>query len=218
MPKHSSTVIRADHNSSFYRRFLLLAIAALVFMGFCLKDGFYAYPLQQERYREYTRLVDEGRGSEWESVATSREWSTEVPEKDRPDAEIASQFIMAGGCALVGGWLLFVVLSARGRWIESDGTKITTSWGQTVPFDAIESLDKKKWRNKGIAKVTYNDGGKVRKFAIDDFKFERDATDRILYALEQSIDVEKIIGGPPESASGASTEANSTEPDSTRPS
>ena len=206
MPKNSSSVIRADHNGSFYRRFLLLGIGALIFTGFCLKDGLYSWPHQKERWDEYNRLVDEERGGEWESFAASKGWSTEVPIEERTTADINGQFFMAGLSTLVGAWLLFVVFSAKGRWIEANGSQITTSWGQTVPFDAVESVDKKKWQNKGIAKVTYNDGSKARAFAIDDFKFTREETDQILYQLEQNIDAAKIVGGPPEPAPGAIAE------------
>ena len=60
-------------------------------------------------------------------------------------------------------------------------------------------LNKRKWRDKGIAKVTYRDGNRKRRFVIDDYKFHRHPTDAILYELEQKIGVDKITGGPPES-------------------
>ena len=44
------------------------------------------------------------------------------------------------------------VWRARGRWIESSDSGLTSSWGQSVDFDKIKSLDKRKWRNKGIAR------------------------------------------------------------------
>jgi hypothetical protein len=39
-------------------------------------------------------------------------------------------------------------------------------------------------------------------FVIDDFKFKREATDQILFELEQRIDIERITGGPPEPLPG----------------
>ena len=73
-----------------------------------------------------------------------------------------------------------------------------SSWGQSFQFDQVESLDKRKWRNKGIANVVYRDGARKRRFVIDDYKFMREPTDAILYELEQRIGIEKITSGPPE--------------------
>jgi hypothetical protein len=76
-----------------------------------------------------------------------------------------------------------------------------------VAFDQVESLEKRQWRNKGIAKLRYNDGGKKRTFVIDDFKFKRETTDKILAELENRIGVDKITGGPPEGFEIAEAEA-----------
>jgi hypothetical protein len=90
------------------------------------------------------------------------------------------------------------VWRARGRWIESTPSGITSSWGQSLDFDQVESLDKRKWRSKGIAKVTYRDNGRKRRFILDDYKFDRQATGQILRELESTIDAKMITGGPPE--------------------
>ena len=87
----------------------------------------------------------------------------------------------------------------RGRWIEASKTGIASSWGQNVDFDRVVSLDKKKWDKKGIAKVLYEDGNRRRRFVIDDFKFKREPTDRILRQLESRLQPEQITGGVPES-------------------
>ena len=62
----------------------------------------------------------------------------------------------------------------------------------------MESLNKRKWRSKGIAVVTYVSNNRRCKFAIDDYKFERFHTDAILCQLEQHIDPARIENGPPE--------------------
>ncbi|MEQ8837607.1 MAG: hypothetical protein RID07_12445, partial [Lacipirellulaceae bacterium] len=92
----------------------------------------------------------------------------------------------------------FHIVRSLGTWIEGNGSSITSSWGQTVPFDQVTQLDKKKWKNKGIAKVQYTDNGKKKTFVIDDFKFLREPTGDILRQLEGSIDHGKIVIGKPE--------------------
>ena len=63
------------------------------------------------------------------------------------------QFWMAGLAALVGFFPLFSVWRSRGRWIELNDSGLTSSWGQSVAFDQAELLEKRQWRNKGIAKL-----------------------------------------------------------------
>jgi hypothetical protein len=62
------------------------------------------------------------------------------------------------------------------------------------------SVDKRRWRSKGIAKVTYSDNGRKRRFTVDDYKFDRHPTGQVLRDLEAKIDPALITGGPPEAA------------------
>ena len=106
---------------------------------------------------------------------------------------------MAVIAAVVGLVLLSIPMRRRGRWIELDESGLRTSRGQSFQFDQVESINKRKWRNKGIAKITYRDGDRKRQFVLDDLKFMREPIDAVLLELEQKIGVEKITGGPPES-------------------
>ena len=144
---------------------------------------------------------------EWEAFATERGWSTSIPEESKTEEDFKtsivmqySMFIVAG---LIGMWLISIPLRARGRWIESTDGGITSSWGQSFNFDQVENVEKRQWRSKGIARVTYADSGRRRRFVIDDYKFDRHKTDAILYELEQHIDPELITGGPPDPPPGA---------------
>jgi hypothetical protein len=117
---------------------------------------------------------------------------------------------MAAMAGSIGLLLISIPLRMRGRWIEANDTGIISSWGQSLRFDQITAVNKRKWRDKGIAKVAYVDEkGRKRRFVIDDFKFHRYPTDDILYELEQRIDPALISGGPPE----AHREAVGGEPD-----
>jgi hypothetical protein len=120
--------------------------------------------------------------------------------------EIFTQYIQALVAFLAGAYLISLPIRARGRWIQADEHGITSSWGQSVPYDQIEQVNKRKWRDKGIAKVTYVDGGRRKMFVVDDFKFMREPTDQILYELEQRIEPERITGGPPEQPPGEHVE------------
>ena len=167
-----------------------------------LYDGFIGYPLAQERALVFEKLLEEERGDEWDAEATKRGWSTTPPAASKPheeyEVDVKMQFWMAGGTARVGFFPLLAVLALARTVDRTQQQGLTSSWGQTVHIDQVESLEKRQWRTKGIAKLRYNDGGRKRTFVIDDFKFKREPTDKILAEIENRIGHDKITGGPPE--------------------
>lgn len=205
-------VIRAENDPRYSRRFLIMGICAVGFALWSLYDGAIRYPAERaqgfEEFRaesktlakdpsskswsvtDFERLADEDRRLEWNTYAHERGVHS--------SADVVVQFIMATLAGLVGLLLVSIPLRSRGRWIEASDMGITSSWGESFRFDQVELLNKRKWRDKGIAKVTYRDGNRKRRFVIDDYKFDRHQTDAILYELEQKIGVDKITGGPPE--------------------
>jgi len=194
--------IRAERDGRFYLRFLLIGLGAMGFALWALYDGYIGYPLAQERAILFEKLIEEGRGDEWDAEATKRGWSTTPPAASKPEEEyevdVKMQFWMAGLAAVVGFFPLLSVFLSRGRWIELSGDTLTSSWGETVKMRQVTGLEKRQWRNKGIAKLRYDAGGKRRTFVIDDFKFKREPTDQILVEIEKQISHELITGGTPE--------------------
>lgn len=194
--------IRALRDGRFYLRFLIIGLAAFGFAGWALYDGFIGYPHAQERALVFEKLIEEKRGDEWDAEATKRGWSTTPPAASKPEEEfevdVKMQFWMAGLAAIVGFFPLLSVFRSRGRWIEFSKNTLTSSWGQTVNMDQVTGLEKRQWRNKGIAKLRYNDNGRTKTFVIDDFKFKREPTDKILAEIEKHISHDMITGGPPE--------------------
>ena len=82
--------------------------------------------------------------------------------------------------------------------MEADSTGIRSSWGRELRFDQIIHLDKKKWNNKGIAKIRYDDNGSKRTFVLDDCKFDREPSEQILRLVEANIREDQIVNGAPE--------------------
>ena len=195
--------IRAERDPRFYFRFLLIGLGALAFGLYCVYDGAIGYPTTQARALAYQKYVlDEKNEAKWQEVAAEHGWSTDYPGEPK-DAEkhivdVQMQFWMAGGCGLIAFFPLWSVWRSRGRWIELNKSGLTSSWGQSVSPDQVVSLDKRQWRSKGIARLKYLDGNRTRTFVIDDFKFKREPTDKILAEFEKRIGFDKITGGPPE--------------------
>ena len=113
---------------------------------------------------------------------------TSVPRFRKRSIDVMLQFIMLGVTCPFG--LIFAIAFARtfGRWIASDATGLTTSWGQHITYDAIRRLNKGRWAKKGIA-VVHHDGGKL---VLDDWKFERQPMDQIVEEVESHISADLI--------------------------
>lgn len=150
------------------------------------------YAMALKAYEDSTELADA-----WKTLAAKNEWPADPPEKLKGDPEIVTQYVMAAVCGLAAAYFIGVVLSTRGRWIELDGDRLTTSGGVSFTTDTITQIEKQKWIDKGLAYVRYNDG-KPRKFTVDDYKFQREETDAILYRIEQQAGLDKVVDGPPE--------------------
>ena len=195
--------IRADSNKSFLQRFLLIAIVCYGFALWSLYDGLVGYPAELERVRYYEELADRipdklERRAAWEAKAGEMGWPLADPKKTSKEIEsdIQWQYGMALVAFIVGTAVLINYLRTRKSWVELDGNQLIASWGQTVPLDGIIEIDKKRWANKGIARVRYQAGEAVRQFVLDDFKYDRAAMDKIMRAIEEKVDRNKITGGP----------------------
>lgn len=204
--------LRAENDPRYSRKFLIMGLVAFGFALWCLKDGLYSYPaVREQKFGEfktdYKKLFSEKDQhslsfEQFEIVATSEQregWEKYVVLREIPtQPNIFVQYLMAAGSALAGLILISIPLRARGRWIAANDSGITSSWGESFQFDEVELINKRKWRSKGIAKVTYVTGGRRRNFVVDDYKFDRYPVDAILYTLERRIDPGRILNGPPE--------------------
>ena len=175
-----------------------------------LYDGLVGYPAKRERgldkiqfFEDHPELDEKEKDDQWKARAAEKGWPTDNPlnpETKKPLApvDINEQFFYAGGAGLIGLGFLSRLLYMLGRWVESDGTKLRTKSGQEAEFSQITSLDKKKWQAKGIAFVKYQAEGRTGKIRLDDYYYNRPATQVILRDIEAAIDPAKIINGKPE--------------------
>lgn len=198
--------IRTNINTSHLVRLGIVGCFCTGMALYCLYDGFVGYPNQRIRANEFIAFKEEHSEEldpkdivdQWKLLAAERGWPTDNPGEPRSDYEIISQFVMAGLFGPIGLLFLFQLIINKGRWIESEGMKLTSSMGDDLELDQIVELNKKKWQKKGIAKLKYKTGEKVGKLILDDCNYERDTTNQILRHIEANIDHEKIVGGKPE--------------------
>jgi hypothetical protein len=192
------------------------AVAALWF----LYDGFVAWPKEQELYNELAafRLAHEKTVPDWRE-----KWNTEVAEKrGLPKAEGEDPYHAmnrAGKTTLMIPDLLFqkilgvllvpaaimvirAFLATGRRWVACDDRGVTTSDGDAAGWQAMTKLDKRRWPRKGIAYLHYRPAGSPdssaaaaeKRILLDDFKFDRGETEKIVRAIEEHLQDDQIIG------------------------
>ena len=85
----------------------------------------------------------------------------------------------------MGIYFLATFILTRGRWVEADEQGVRTSSGQQMDYASIKSIDKSRWQRKGIAMVHYESNGQAGRILLDDWKYDREPTKRILEAIEE---------------------------------
>ncbi len=180
--------VRANISKSYIWRPGLIGVAALVFCAWFLYDGMVKYPLEQKQWQEHSRIYQDHTdpneaGRAWEALATKNGWPTTKPTQ-REDRDIFTQKLLAGITGPVGLYFMVTFLMSMGRWIEADENGVRTRSGKTTDYASIKSIDKSRWKSKGIAVVHYGSGGSKERITLDDWKFDREPTKRILEAIE----------------------------------
>jgi len=207
-----------------------LALIALVCIGMSLwflYDGAIGWPkkraralkfleIKEEVHEKYADVEDAVKREEliqkewmdtWYDYAEEHGFKAMNPGPPKSLQEIRMQFAFAGVAAAPGiVFAVFLVLSLR-RWVKMDEDGVSSSGGQQVAFDDIATLDKTRWKKKGIAHITYEKDGEQQRLLLDDWKFETKAIETILREVESRIQIEQVVGGPPESDSDENPEA-----------
>lgn len=191
--------INATLTREWKQRWLILT--GFIFAGalWFYYDGFIGWPKAAERYAVYREMADSLVSSgdavserdrlvvdTWREYATQQGWDREIPKK-RTDADFASQ--KKYGTGLIGVSVLLLIwycISSR-QTVKFDGKTIISANKTVVNSDDIFSLDKRKWKNKGIVYAKYKKDDTEKKLTLDAYKF--DGVERIIEHLEK-----KLIG------------------------
>lgn len=204
--------LRTEINPRFLIRMGIVGLFCIGMTGLCLKDGLMSYPQQQEQANAFLAFEEANPDVDakelydmWKAEAAEKGWDPGVGGKEKTpygppktQIEINQQFYMGGITAFLGLIFLGRVLLNRGCWIEADEEGLRSSEKREVTFDQVTTLDKKKWDNKGIAKLNYEVDGRTDRIVLDDCNYDRDTTNEILRHVEKSIGFDKIINGKPE--------------------
>jgi len=172
--------------------FMIFGIAA-----WFLTDGYIFWPAEAERHDAYTEILEEmvesGEAEDessssvrlaWQRYARENDLRSDIPD-ERTDAAIREQRVI--------GWTLMVAALAFAGWIawnhkltiRAEGDTVIGASGQRVNLNDIVEVDRKKWKNKGIAYAVYEENGKRKRLTLDDHKFK--GTEAIILEAERRI-------------------------------
>ena len=190
--------ITAGISAGYKWRLGIIGLACLAFAAWFFYDGAVAYPHQQRGYRvlEQLRVTHPTDWNErWPSIATENGWKDQPSEVS--DTDIMTQYIMGALVLPIG--LLFGASFVRAHWrkIVMDDRGVRAGGGRDATWDAIRSIDKTRWKSKGIAVVRYDDDGVEKRLTLDDWKFERAPITRMVAEVDTRLgdDPARVLEG-----------------------
>lgn len=190
-------MIRADVHLPFFRKHLFLALGCFAYALYFIYDGLIAYPKKLKIAEAFESIPNGPNKSEqWVQMATENGWSSRNPAKtaDEVAGLIQGQFIYASICVAIAAVALILWARAKGTWVEADEQEIRNSRGKTLSIDAITKIDKRKWSDKGIARIHHQTNGRRGRFILDDFKYDTPAVGQILVLAESGLEPDQVVG------------------------
>lgn len=166
------------------RRMLFMFFMIFGISAWFLYDGYILWPDEAQRHVEYLEikdtLIEAGDAVNEESTSVRLAWERHAREmdylrkipKERMGDDIREQRLI--GWAMIIGALLYGVWIAwnHTRQVSAEGDIVIGASGERVDINSITAIDRKKWKDKGIAYCIYEEGGKQRRLCLDEHKFK----------------------------------------------
>ncbi len=105
----------------------------------------------------------------WKEFSGEKGWPQQIDSQEdfMKAYKIGHQLIAALVCFTLTAVALFFLFRTKGRMMKVDGEGYYPPGGDLIPFKAMTILDKRRWETKGLATLTYTDGGEEKKAKID---------------------------------------------------
>ena len=203
--------LRANPEKWFLLKYLLIGLVCLAFAGWATYDAFVKAPAKMPRAQAWEELeakiaaddtltTGENLSPMWKKISEENGWESKRLTEEHPVASIKKFILYNYGFIAIGLAVgipcVLWYLKNKGKWIESTEDGLRSSDGQELKISQITQFDKIKWEKKGIGVLHYtNDQGAEEKFIVDDLKFERKTTDKIVAWIEEQIPGEMIVNG-----------------------
>lgn len=178
MTETSSTgTVEAGLTPWYFRRMIILLVMFFGFGAYFAYDWQIGYPKKKviyERYLDYKAQGEEGL-REWAKVSKEEGIDFENEAEMAPfkvdDGKIQQQFWGMVVCFLIGAVVAVFFLRSLGTKLGVDERALRLPRRAPVPFGDIRVVDTRKWLNKGLARVVWEESGSSRKGVIDGMKY-----------------------------------------------
>ena len=174
--------MQAIINPTWKFKWALVSVALFLWGGWCIYDYFVRYPEHDRVVARFRELQASGTMSEWPQIAAANGWSTDDPGEPHADSDYWTQWSQLGlfwPCSAAAAWWL---LSHVGKRIIADENHLIGPGGQQIPYGDITSIDKTRWRSKGIAYIHYGPAEDEEFIKFDDWLYQD--IDKVLHEVE----------------------------------
>jgi hypothetical protein len=188
--------VRARIATAYQLRYSAMAVLLIGLASWFLYDGYVSYPAQASLRAQYELHIQQHGASTWPEYARSNglpDGTYGEPGKPYTSKEIFVQKLLGFVTLPFGLILLVAYVRTLGRWVEADEIGLATNQVERVPYASVTRLDRRRWKRKGIAVVSFDDGGRMGTIVLDDWKYDREATVSIFNYLEAQLAPEKIV-------------------------
>ena len=131
------------------------------------KDYDLEQPWPEELVNGFDRLQKNDPESLWRELAVRKEWDEKVSDYLMHKGKINEQYWVAGICGVLILISLFIIIRIIRRNMRVTDTAYYAPGGKEIPFTAMTVIDKRKWDNKGLATIHYEEGGETKKAKVD---------------------------------------------------
>lgn len=186
---------RATVANGYRWRLVIIGVIGVAYAGWAVYDATINYPAKQEKRVAFEQFVlDNGPDPAlWAAEARRLGWPIEEPKKIGEN-DILTQWILFGIAFPVGALHLVLWVLWSRRFVEGDEAGIKAEGGKAFTWDQVTAVDAQKWDRKGIAYVDYESDSGKGMVVLDDWKMEREPTDKIFDLLRENVPAEKISG------------------------
>lgn len=159
------------------RRMLLIILIVAGSGAWFMFDGLVTYPGSNVRWTAHSELKEihgdktPALETAWKELTRQKGWDPIPPKKFYSKDDINTQLILGGLLLVAGAFCATHYFRSLPTTTQFHDGVITLPDGRRIALTQIVSISKKRWDNKGIADLVYEEDRVSRKFIIDDYKY-----------------------------------------------
>ena len=181
-----STELVAEPDAGYRWKHLIMSILLIAGGLWFAYDGWIKWPKQNAQIEQVQKdkVAAQDAGDSAKVEALSKQLSSM---SHHTETDILIQKLLAFTLPAFGlFWGVWTLRDTRGLY-RMTGDKLQAPGHPPITYSDIRRIDKRKWDRKGIAFLHYDHAGRSGVLKLDDFAYERKATDAMLERIERNV-------------------------------